>query len=598
MQECVLVASEKEGSLFLLEARRGAVLRTFKGCNARSGALCVIAGHSSFQGVGGAGDYIYAAQDKRATVNVWSWANSNVQLQCHVQEIMTCLCAHPSGQYVFGGSRSGKIYVWQSSSGALVRTVNAHYRGITRCKASSCGTYLVTASEDSTVCVWSASDLVEIPTDHAPAIRAFKTFSVHSLPVFDVCILGAGPSARIATASADRTVKILQLCSGETLQTLTFPTAILVCAMNHTEDTLLAGGENGTIYAVDMHATAVAASLAHTRVHGKSEGFLSSVGQPNMHALTGHEGAVTSLAVSSDNITCVSGSSDATVRVWDLETRQCVNVAKPHSNAISDIVLVPRPDILTTAVNKPTLMPIHPLRKYADNAGDLDRHRILLTPVDVDAVPVFEAEEETTTTSSAQKRGRTESADAQAPEPISTEDEEDGFLSLPKAAAVPTRSLREALVAPHIDRSSSANGVEPSDAAATSRQELEELRQQIQELNTENDRWRTVAKKLKGELDAAKTAAATQPQAQQQADEEPVSPPPKKTARTPARSTKKKRVDEPEEEPEPAAAPTPAATPARSTRKTRKQEVETSPAPAADGETIATRLRARRKSVA
>lgn len=575
MDECLLCVSEKEGTILLLEMRRGALLKTFKGCNSQAGALCVLAGPRSFQGNGGAGDYIYAAQDKRAAVNVWNWANSNAQLQCHVQEIMSCLCAHPSGQYLFAGGRSGKLYVWQSASGALIRTVNAHYRGITRCKVSRCGTYLVTASEDSTVSVWSVSDLVENPTQHAPAIRAFKSLSVHSLPVLDVCIMGAGLSARIATASADRTVKIIQVCSGETLQTLSFPTAITVCATNQTEDVLLAGGENGTVYMVDMHATAAATTMAHSRVHGKQEGLLNGSGSLNMHTLTGHEGAITSLVVSADNVTCASASSDATIRVWDLETRQCVNVSKPHSNGITDIVIIPRPDLLSTTVNKPTLIPVNPLRKYADNAGDLDRHRILLTPVDVDAVPIFDtdADEPARGTPSGQKRTLIEATE----DAVSSEDAEDGFLSLPKVDAAPVRTLREALVMPHIDQSA-AEGLEPADAAA-SLQELEALRQQVQELNTENERWRTVAKKLKTDLDAARTTVVSKPE--------------------PATPARRSRVSQAKVS-TPTAAPTPAPTPARSTRKSRRLEVEPDQqdGDAEEGDSIATRVRTRRKSMA
>lgn len=45
--------------------------------------------------------------------------------------------------------------------------------------------------------------------------------------------------------------------------------------------------------------------------------------------LTGHQGPVTSLALSADNQYLVSGSEDCTARIWNLETLECQHVLAP-----------------------------------------------------------------------------------------------------------------------------------------------------------------------------------------------------------------------------------------------------------------------------
>lgn len=50
--------------------------------------------------------------------------------------------------------------------------------------------------------------------------------------------------------------------------------------------------------------------------------------------LTGHDGGITSLALSSCRAYLLSGSWDGTARVWDLATQQCVHVLGEHENGV------------------------------------------------------------------------------------------------------------------------------------------------------------------------------------------------------------------------------------------------------------------------
>jgi WD40 repeat protein len=58
------------------------------------------------------------------------------------------------------------------------------------------------------------------------------------------------------------------------------------------------------------------------------------------HSFAGHSGPVLSLALSSDFKYVVSGSEDATVKLWDLHARRCVRSFAGHAHAVRGVDVV------------------------------------------------------------------------------------------------------------------------------------------------------------------------------------------------------------------------------------------------------------------
>ncbi len=72
----------------------------------------------------------------------------------------------------------------------------------------------------------------------------------------------------------------------------------------------------------------------------------SSQARPNprpacLRTLEGHSGSVTSVSVTPDGQRAVSGSHDATVRVWDLESGECVRTLEGHSEIVYSVSVTP-----------------------------------------------------------------------------------------------------------------------------------------------------------------------------------------------------------------------------------------------------------------
>ena len=109
----------------------------------------------------------------------------------------------------------------------------------------------------------------------------------------------------------------------------------VVC--NHTEDMIFSGASNGKIFIVDLTERAIALTTAHSQiatlgVDGEtilSASAMSNGNRKSYMTLEGHTSAVTALAMSVDNTTLVSTSSDCSIRVWDIITKQCLRESKP-----------------------------------------------------------------------------------------------------------------------------------------------------------------------------------------------------------------------------------------------------------------------------
>ncbi|KAJ1678471.1 Pre-rRNA-processing protein ipi3 [Spiromyces aspiralis] len=287
-------------------------------------------------------------------------------------ERLSCAAASPDGTFVAAGSYEGRVYVWTTGDGVLLRTWEAHYGGVTCVRFADDGLGLVTAGQDGVVNVWAMSqalDLTQVQGSDAIPVPVL-TLSDHTLPVTDVQIgsgSGAGGlftgKALIYTVSQDHTCKAWRLSmpagsagKGTTLRprpltTWLFPVGLMAVAVDLAETCMFCGGADGKIYQVDLyqqqqhhqqqqkqHSDMVEGGPLEAVLGKRGEdvinvdpdekGQVSDNGQrrhgPKMYI--GHEDTVNSLALSMDGTLLVSGSSDGSARVWDTASRQCLRI--------------------------------------------------------------------------------------------------------------------------------------------------------------------------------------------------------------------------------------------------------------------------------
>ncbi|MBP0018270.1 MAG: protein kinase [Cyanobacteria bacterium SBLK] len=189
-------------------------------------------------------------------------------------------------------------------------------------------------------------------------IAIAQTLTGHTSFVNDLAI---SPDSRLLiSASADKTIKVWELATGELLQTLTGATSFInALAITFDGNFLIGASADKTIRIWNLETGELTNTLrGHTSfvdeiVMSPDGQFLVSTGADKtiriwkletgemLHVLQGHSGFVNTLAISSDGETLVSGSADASLQVWNLKTGKNLHSLIGHSSFVNAIAISP-----------------------------------------------------------------------------------------------------------------------------------------------------------------------------------------------------------------------------------------------------------------
>lgn len=102
----------------LRDLHTGTLLTSFKSCSCPPGGLSRLGR-----------DYLVAAQLGRGGgLHFWAWHKDQPHLRCFAAEQLTCVAASPDGAWCAAGGASGAAFVWETSTGRLLKTWPAHYK--------------------------------------------------------------------------------------------------------------------------------------------------------------------------------------------------------------------------------------------------------------------------------------------------------------------------------------------------------------------------------------------------------------------------------------------------------------------------------------
>lgn len=315
---------------------------------------------ASLTGVG-FGERLFACSKSKALLNVYSWGKEGVDQRIPIPEPLTCITTVKqlgagTGKLpwlVAGGSKSGKLYVWEVSSGNLLAVKEAHYQPITVIQFSSCGTYLVTGSEDTRCLIWRTLDLVSIynSSQSQDTVKPYASFHDHSLPVTDLAVLASGNinDLRLYTVSLDNTLRIYDITTRKLLTTFVLPHGIECLTLDPANRAIYVGMTNGLIRTVLLY-TIKNSTLESIGGNNKiitldndvelKQLFVHHQQQATKKKNEPEDNTpikVTQLAISFDGTNLISGDSAGRVFVSDTVTRQVVKSFTLLNSSISQV---------------------------------------------------------------------------------------------------------------------------------------------------------------------------------------------------------------------------------------------------------------------
>ncbi|NWH41296.1 WDR18 protein, partial [Chloropsis hardwickii] len=250
---------------------------------------------------------------------------------------VTCLTASPNGLYILAGVGES-IYLWEVQRGWGPRRV-------TPCTVREC-------PHPSNVCKsssWGATAGKSVlPTPHGAAQRRGDA-GVECWCGIPGCQCSSNPAINIL--SPDSPVPSLQLweiSSGELLLSVLFDVGIMAVTLDLSEYHMFCGGMDGSIFQVDLCAWPVQRdrTFQTERENGK--------------VFKGHRNQVTCLSVSTDGSLLLSGSHDETVRLWDIQSKQCLKTMN-HKGPVTNAFIVLAPANMFNPDGKPSV----PLPKFS-----------------------------------------------------------------------------------------------------------------------------------------------------------------------------------------------------------------------------------------
>ncbi|OIW00274.1 hypothetical protein TanjilG_27525 [Lupinus angustifolius] len=255
--------------------------------------------------------YLVASQLNRhgsvggGSIVIWSLNKPLKPLVNYTMEAIGPLSCTKDGLYLVGGGFSGNVYIWDVTSGELLKSWIAHNKPLNCMLFSDDNSLLISGSDDGMICVWSMISLLDVEESRSlPSL--LHCLLGHMSTITGLLTLPGSCSSVLVSSSLDGTCKVWDIISGKLLQSQVYSLPITSISLDHGHEFLFYGIVNGTIIVNKLNI-------------GLEEGPIT-FGQS--FELKGHSGSIT--ALTSCQAGLISGSEDCTICIWNVINRTII----------------------------------------------------------------------------------------------------------------------------------------------------------------------------------------------------------------------------------------------------------------------------------
>ncbi len=254
--------------------------------------------------------------------------------------IITALRLHPDGRMLVVAGDDHRVRLMELETGRTLRTLAGHSDWVGATAFSPDGQMLVTAGQDHRVIGW-------------PLSGAEKGWSIGPLEgaVSQIEFNGAGD--RVAIVGFGQPLELVETKTGRRIETLKCPCRDMRCVAFSPDDRYLAGaGRNGKVRVWDLTTVSESCTfVAHHRrirairfmqdasllVTASEDGTVrvSNVADGSeRYSLRGVPGKILAMTVlPGDRL--ATASSDNVIRIWDLKSQKLVSQLKGHTGSVA-----------------------------------------------------------------------------------------------------------------------------------------------------------------------------------------------------------------------------------------------------------------------
>lgn len=244
----------------------------------------------------------FAASLENNTIRVYDVVNMKVVRVLIGHPVPAYAVAwHPNGQMIASGDESARIFLWDIKTGAKVKEMRTHIRGIQNLSFDASGNFLLSTGKDDVVKIYDTRTGKEIRTIKGNGAN-FYSATYTPGGGFAVATLGDGIRAYAGTKVA----KKYTAHSDKAVWDFDFHTPT---------NRLISAGRDGTAAVFDLK------------------------GAKRLNSLKGHEDWVVHVRITPNGRYAVTGSTDRTVRLWDLKTYKPAGVVENMTTVGSPIAI-------------------------------------------------------------------------------------------------------------------------------------------------------------------------------------------------------------------------------------------------------------------
>jgi WD40 repeat protein len=271
----------------------GKCVRTFEGHAQAVNSVCVTANNR----------LLLSGSDDR-TLRVWDVATGRcLRILSGHSNAVKCVCLSADGSRAISGSDDGTMRVWDVGTGQCIRTFDVHTGGVHSVYLSSDKRWAISGDDNSALRLWDVRGLtLEEPRARPP------------LQICHVVSVGIAEDARHQFEQCMLTGKkaLANQSWGEALS----------CA---------SVGRSIPGYETSREAVSL---WNASGLHCVRRSFRTAW---HVRTFVGHTEGITSICISADNRLALSASRDKSVRLWDVQSGQCLRTFEGHTSSVNSV---------------------------------------------------------------------------------------------------------------------------------------------------------------------------------------------------------------------------------------------------------------------
>ncbi|KXT01541.1 hypothetical protein AC578_6336 [Pseudocercospora eumusae] len=285
--------------------------------------------------------HIFAAQHAQRVVHVYSRDKASQEATIAFNEPISSIALACNDAVLFLGSHQGRIFVWEVATGRQLATNTAHLQAVTALSVDATSNFLLSASNDSTIHVWSIPALLSFATAHMIA-DPLSTLSDHHAAITALCVGHGASHCNFALSfSKDRTARMWDYRTNHTLRTYLLPAIPSSAVLDPADRVVYVGYEDGNVQSLDLY-TSVGRDLAAVQ-HGVHAAVPVQASPKSLWRLSDASyGSVLSMSISYDGTSIITGHQSGHVLSWDVARGQaCALAHVPFHAPVTNLIFLP-----------------------------------------------------------------------------------------------------------------------------------------------------------------------------------------------------------------------------------------------------------------